>query len=187
MLISFYKNPCSILCKYWPSTEPSIKRFTCVNKRKNSGSWWTQENYITRCLRRFEPVGVSWRQDAELRANGWQSVCALSDPRLSNPSQDEGDVLLWLEELGSICSSLSPSQTHLSHTTNNNPFENKVWEIYFYKEVCSFVHWSRHYCWLCFRIYLYMHTYSICGYTTVIRYQLFLSNPNNLFTDLFIP
>ena len=33
---------------YWPSTEPSIKRCTCVNKRKNSGSRWTLENNITR-------------------------------------------------------------------------------------------------------------------------------------------
>ena len=31
---------------YWPSTEPSIKRCTCVNKRKNSGSRWTLENNI---------------------------------------------------------------------------------------------------------------------------------------------
>ena len=46
------------------------------------------------------------------------------------------------KNLGSICSSLSPSPTRLSHTTNINPFENKEWEIYFYKEVCSFVHWS---------------------------------------------
>ena len=43
---------------------------------------------------------------------------------------------------GSICSSLSLSPTHLLHTTNINPFENKVWERYFYKEVYSFVHWS---------------------------------------------
>ena len=46
------------------------------------------------------------------------------------------------KNLGSICCSLSPSPTHLSHTTNINPFENKVWEVYFYKEVCSFDHWS---------------------------------------------
>ena len=46
------------------------------------------------------------------------------------------------KNFGSICSSLSPSPTHLSHTTNINPFKNKVWEIYFHKEVCSFVHWS---------------------------------------------
>ena len=49
------------------------------------------------------------------------------------------------KNFGSICSSLSPPPTHLSATTNINPFENKVWGIYFYKEVCSFVH----YCWLC--------------------------------------
>ena len=71
-----------------------------------------------------------------------RGIWALCDPRLSNPNQDEKEVLLWSEELGSICSSLSPSPTHFSHTTNINPFENKVWEIYFYKEVCSFIHWS---------------------------------------------
>ena len=39
---------------YWPSTEPSIKRCTCVNKRKNSGSRRTLDNNITRC-----PDGLS--------------------------------------------------------------------------------------------------------------------------------
>ena len=34
--------------------------------------------------------------------------------------------------------SLHPS---LTHHRNINPFENKVWEIYYFKEVCSFVHW----------------------------------------------
>ena len=72
-------------------------------------------------------------------------------------TEDEKEVLLWSEELRSICSCLSSSPTHLSHTTNINPLENKVWEIYSYKEVCSFVHWIRHYWWLCFRIYLYMY------------------------------
>ena len=32
--------------------------------------------------------------------------------------------------------SLHPS---LTHHRSINPFENKVWEIYFYKEVCSFI------------------------------------------------
>ena len=45
---------------YGPSTEPSIKRCTCVNKRKNSGSWWPGA------------VRVSWRKDAELRNSGRQ-------------------------------------------------------------------------------------------------------------------
>ena len=113
---------------YWPSTEPSIKRCTCVNKWKNSGSRWTRDNYITRFPRRFEPVGdkmPAWEPAAD------RGLWALRDPRLSNPSQDEKEVLLWLEEVWSICSSLSPSPTHLSHTTNINPFEDNVWEIYF--------------------------------------------------------
>ena len=38
-----------------------------------------------------------------------------------------------------VCPCLHPS---LTHHRNINPFENKVWEIYLYKEVCSFVHWS---------------------------------------------
>ena len=33
---------------YWPSTEPSIKRCTCVNKLKNSGSRWTLNYKLTR-------------------------------------------------------------------------------------------------------------------------------------------
>ena len=49
---------------YWPSTEPSIKRCTCVNKRKNSRIWRTLENNITRCL---EGDRVIWRQDAKVR------------------------------------------------------------------------------------------------------------------------
>ena len=42
---------------YWPSTEPSIKRCTCVNKRKNSGSRWTLEIHIALIL-----LGKVWIQ-----------------------------------------------------------------------------------------------------------------------------
>ena len=105
-----------------------------------------------------------------------RGLWALSDPQLSNPSQDEKEVLLWSEELGSICNSLSPSPTHLSHTTNINPFENKVWEIYFYKEVCSFVHWSSSLLLIMFWIYLYMYTYGwligFNGISTSIGYLM---------------
>ena len=47
----------SLCVIYWPSTAPSIKRYTCVNKRKNRGSRWALENNITRCPRRFKSVG----------------------------------------------------------------------------------------------------------------------------------
>ena len=138
---------------YWPLTELSIKRYTCVNKWKNSGNRWVLNKNITRT----QTAWVSWRQDVKLRASGRQRAT------VEQPSQDEKEVLLWSEELGSICGSLSPSPTHLSHTTNINPFENKVWKIYFYKEVCSFIHWSLYimfdyvsaYIYICMCMWLY--------------------------------
>ena len=68
----------------WPSTEPSIKRSTCVNKRKNSGSRCTWDNNITRCPGRFESVGdkmPKWEPAAD------RGLWSLSDPRLSNPAK----------------------------------------------------------------------------------------------------
>ena len=83
---------------YWPSTEPSIKRCTCVNKLKKSGSRWTLRKNIDRV-----PVAISQlRQECQNEnqlAEGW----AFSDPRLSNPRQDAKEVPLWSrEELESI-------------------------------------------------------------------------------------
>ena len=134
-------NPNSVVID-WPSTEPSIKRCTCVNKRKNSGSRCVWDNNITRA----QTAWVSWGQDAELRASGRQ--------RALWPSQDEKEVLRGQY------SSPSPSPDHLLPLTNINPFENKVWGIHFYKEVCSFVHWSSSLCLIMLRIYLYMYMYA---------------------------
>ena len=177
---------------YWPSTEPSIKRCTCVNKRKNSetgassrryrnitltcgrgwirwwwqmrsptGSRWMSDKYITRCHRRLGSVavpvgvGVSWgtrcQRESQRQTEGFE------------PSVTHGWAAqkCWKKccygqkNFGSIFSSLSSSPTHLSHTININPCENKVWEIYFYKEVCSFVHWSSSLCLIMFCLYLY--------------------------------
>ena len=90
-----------------------------------------------------------------------RGLWALSDPRLNNPSQNEKEELLWSEELGSICYSLSPSPTHLSHTRNITLSRIKCERLYFYKEVCSFVHWSSYIMfdyisaciWICMRLY----------------------------------
>ena len=105
----------------------------------------------------------SWSQLGD-KMPAWESACrrrawALGDPRFSSPARMRKKCCYGQKNLGSICTSLPPSPTHLSHTTNINPFENKVWEVYFYKKVCSFVLWSRHYCWLCFHLYLYMYMY----------------------------
>ena len=124
-----------------------------VQMRTPTGSRWTSNNYITRCHRRLELVSSSpVRVQFQLQLESVGTRCprksqlqtwALSDPRLGSPARMRKKCCYGHEKnLGSICYSLSPSPTHLSHTTNINPFENKVWEVYFYKEVCSFVHWS---------------------------------------------
>ena len=63
-------------------------------------------------------------------------------------------------------SSLRPSPTHLSHTTNIPLSRIKCERLYFYKEVCSFIHWSLSLCLIMFRIYLCMYTCS-CMYVAI--------------------
>ena len=55
-----------------------------------------------------------------------------------------------------------------SHTQPTSTLSNKVWEVYFYKEVCSFVHWSSSLCFC-----LHLHIYA-CGYTTHIPFDSML-------------
>ena len=66
---------------YSPSTEQSIKRCTCVNKRKNSGSRWTLNNNITRCTDGSSQLETRCRSENQSQTEGF---AALSDPRLSN-------------------------------------------------------------------------------------------------------
>ena len=153
---NLYNSCLNSLVIYWPSTEPSIKRCTCVNKRKNSGSRWTNDNYITRCSRRFEPVGVSWRQDAEARASGRQKALGPQWPTVEQPKQDEEELLVWSEELS--------VKITISHTQPASDLSKiKCKRLYFYKEVRSFVHWNSYvmfdyvspYICICIHIQLY--------------------------------
>ena len=52
---------------YWPSTEPSIKRCTCVNKWKNSWIRWTLENDITRCSGCLSQLETGCRSEDQLQ------------------------------------------------------------------------------------------------------------------------
>ena len=142
---------------HWPSTKPSIKRCTGVNKRKNSGSRWTLNNNITRA----QTVWVSWRQDAELRASGRHRALGPQWSKVEQPSEDEKEVLLGQY------SSLSPSPAHLSHTTNITLSRISCEILYFYEEVCSFVHWSSSLCLIMFpHIFVYVYVQMYYGYTT---------------------
>ena len=151
---------------YWPPNEPSIKRCTCVDKRKNSGSSWTLNNNITRCTDGSNPLDTRCLSESQRQTEGF------------GPSVTHGWATptkmrkkCW-KKLGQY-SSLSPSPTHLSHM-KHHPFENKVWEIYFYKEVYSFVYWSRSLTVDCFRIYFYMYLYVAIQHHNSMRYYFFL-------------
>ena len=131
--------------------------------RTPTGSRWTTDNYITRCYRwlgsvRFPvpvAVGVSGRQ----RALGPQW------PTVEQPQSSwERSAAMVRRTLGQYVAVCPCPPTYLSHTTNINPFKNKVWKVYFYEEVCPFVHWSLSVCLTMFlRIFVYIY---ICGYTT---------------------
>ena len=125
----------------WPTTEPSINRCTRVNNRKQAGVRQLY-NQVPKTV--WVTSSCSWSQ-METRSR----IESQRQTEGFGPSVTHGRAAKMRKKccygqknFGSICSRLSPFSTHLSHTTNINPFENKVWEIYFYKEVCSFVHWS---------------------------------------------
>ena len=87
-----------------------------------------------------------------------RGLWALCDPRMSNPSKDEEEVLLWSEEFWVKITVLTCLHSPLTHK-KHHPFENKLWEIYFIKKcIRSFIE-VRHYVWLCFCIYMYMYMY----------------------------
>ena len=95
--------------------------------RTPTGSRWVSNNYITRCHRQLELVAVRVPVAVGDKMPAWESACrlrawALSDPRLSSSARMRKKCCYGQKNFGSICSSLSPSPTHLSHITNTNPF-----------------------------------------------------------------
>ena len=126
----FYKLRSTVI--YWPSTEPSIKRCTCVNTQKNSGSRWTLEN------NNQVPglVCVSWRQDAKVRTSSRQRALG---PEWPPVDEDEAKMKkccygwgrTWFNIVVRPC--LHSFLTHNKH----HLFKNKVWEIYIKKCIRS--------------------------------------------------
>ena len=141
---------------YWPSAKLLIKRCTCVNKQRNSGNsciwskiseyhldlwtWlnsvqmraptgsrWVSNNYITRCHRRLELVGVRVAVPVGDKMPAWELApdrgLGLSGHTVEQPSRMRKKCCYGQRNFGSICGRLSPSPTHLSRTTNINPFE----------------------------------------------------------------
>ena len=161
----------SLCVTYWPSTEPSIKRCTCVNKRMNSKTGASGRRYrnITLtcgrgwirwwCIR----IGVSWRQDAGVRTSSRRRARALSDPWLSSPARTRKNCCYGQKNFGSICSSLSLSPT--SHTQPTSTLSRIKCERYIFIKKCvrSFIEVV-----IIVDYDLYMYYVYVCGYTTCV-------------------
>ena len=143
---------------YWPSTEPSTKRCICVNKRKNSESRWTSNKNITRTQTAW--VSWSWSQlgtrcriESQRQIEGFGASVTRG---WATPAKMRKKCCYCQKNLGQYVA-VCPRLQLTCHTQLTSTLSRIKCEIYFYKEVCSFVHWSRHYGWLYFRIYLYMY------------------------------
>ena len=104
----------------------------------------TANNYITKCHRRLGLVGISCSWSSSCSSRQWEpapdrGLAALNDPRLSSPVEWEWSAAKTRGRWGqyvAVCSRLQLT----SHTQPfRDPYENKVWEVDFSKEVCSFV------------------------------------------------
>ena len=152
----------------------SIKRCTCVNNRcipsnisgyhidLETGWIWCycdahRKQVDDKQLYNQVPqmVWVSWNSSCSSRQ--WKPApdrgIGLSGPRLSSPAEWGRSAAIvrgtWSQYVA-VCSVSNSPLTHNQYQPFRNPFENKVWEVYFSKELRSFVH----YCWLCFCMYM---------------------------------
>ena len=102
-----------------------------------TGCRWMSNNYITRCHSWSQLVGV------RVAVRGCENLLpaeglGTQDPRLSSPAEWEKSAAIVRGTWGQYIAVCSVSNSPLTH----NPFatlSNKVWEVYFSKEVCSFV------------------------------------------------
>ena len=67
---------------YWPSTEPSIKRCTCANKQKKSGSWWELRKNVDRVPAAVGHSGTGCQSENQLADWG---LCDPQGPPVEKP------------------------------------------------------------------------------------------------------
>ena len=149
---------------YWPSTEPSIKRCTCVNKWKNSRSRWVLDNNITRCPDGLSQLETGCQNENQLQTEGFG---LLVTPGWATQAKMQkkycyGRGRTWVNIAVRLC-----LHSFLTHNT----FENKVWEIYVFikKYIHSLLKSSLpvNDISACKCIFVYVHVQLYCGYTTL--------------------
>ena len=109
-----------------------IRRCTCVNKRKNSGSRWMLENNITRCPGCLSQLEIGCRSENQLQTEGlWPLVTSGSATQAKMRKKCcYGRGRTWVNIAVRPC--LHSFLIHNKH----HPFENKVWEIYIHIKKC---------------------------------------------------
>ena len=112
---------------YWLLTEPSIKRCTCVKKRN-------QVDIMKEYRQVPAAVELVGDRNAWVRASLQTEGCGPRRPPVEQLQPRCRRSAAWVNI--AVCPCLHSSLTH------HRNIENKVWERYFCKEVCSFVHWS---------------------------------------------
>ena len=161
---------------YWPSTEPSIKRCTCVNKRRNSGIRWTLNNNITSTL----TARVSWEQDAEVRASGRQRASGHQWPTVVQPQQRWGRSAAMVRRTRGQYVAVCPTLQLISHTQPTSTLSRLKCERYiFIKECVRLFIEVRILCLIMFLlifVFVFVYVY-VCGYTTGIALRRFLPPP----------
>ena len=103
-------------------------------------SWSLRQAEFSSSCSHSSSSSHSWGQDAVVRVSARQRAWTLRTP-VEQPSRMRKKCCYNAEELGvnmwqSVLLQLT-SHTY-QHQPFRNSFENKVWEVYFSKEVCSF-------------------------------------------------
>ena len=105
-------------------------------------SWSSRQAEFNSSCSHSSSSSRSWRLYAVVRASARQRAWVLMTP-VEQPSRMRKKCCYNTEELGvNMWQSVPVSNSPLTHNQYQpflNPFENKVWEVYFSKEVCSFV------------------------------------------------
>ena len=155
-----------VIVIYWPSTEPSIKRCTCVNKRKNSGGRWALNNNITRYTDDSSQLETRCRSESQQQTEGFGPSVTHG---WATPAKMRKKCCYGCKKNLGQYSSVPVSNSSLIYN-KHHPFKNKVWEIYIFIKKC--VHSSLKSSLpvndvsACKCIFVYVYVQLYCGYTT---------------------
>ena len=138
----YSSGPLTRSVTYWPSTEQSIKRCTCVNKRKQVGM---RQLYNQVPQTAWVSSSSSWSQLGD-KMPAWESACRLRAcgpqwPMVEQPSQEcERSAAMVRRTLGQYVS-VCPHLQLTSHTQPTSPLSRIKCERYIFikKYVRSFI------------------------------------------------